>query len=66
MLLGILFVSTSLAYAIPVLGGLVAQGLGQGGAAHPRGKRAAAAPVLLIIARFARGIGAKELLRVLL
>jgi len=46
---GISFVSTSLAHAILVLGGLVVQGHGQGGAVHPRGKRAATAPVLLVV-----------------
>ena len=54
--LGVVFVPTSLAHAIPVLGGLVAQGHGQGGAVHPRGKGATTAPVLLVVPRSAVGV----------
>ena len=58
---GISFVPTSLAHAIPVLGGLVAQGHGQGGAIHPRGKRAATAPVLPVrVPRIASRVGTRQ------
>jgi hypothetical protein len=53
---GFLFISTSLAHAIPVLGGLVAQGHGQSGAVYPRGEGAATAPVLLVVPRSAVGV----------
>ena len=58
---GFSFVPTSLAHTIPVFGGLVVQGLGQGGAIHPRGKRAATAPVLPVrVPRIASRVGTRQ------